>query len=380
MRILMVHDTVNPLHGGSIERSMQIGKALFDRGHRIDLLTLRKDFDKDYAKRNGVTNYFLLNSIKINYLIPLFNFKRISSICSEYDVIHISKNWSLLAFFISIIAKNRKIPFIFSPMGWVTFKNNKSVFFKNIYFRFCTKYILKNCITCITVSNIEYNDCKKIINNVIKIPNGFDKIQFESPILNNFKINFNLFNKKTFLFLGRMHPIKGVDILIESFINLHEINRDWQLVLIGPRNDYRIILEDIAKSSVCNESIFFLDPLFDEQKIQAYYSCDVFVVPSRYDAMTIVAVEAAACGKPIIITETSDFNELNENGGSIQVAATIEGITFALKKAINSTNEDLITTGTKAKIFVNDKYEWNIQIDLIESVFKNGIIKAKTQR
>ena len=373
----MVHDTVNPLHGGSIERSMQIGKALFDRGHQIDLLTLKKSFDIEYAKKNGITKYFLLNSFKIKYLIPLLSFKRVSLICRDYDVIHISKNWSLLVFFISIIAKKNKIPYIFSPMGWVTFKNNKSVIFKNIFFRLCTKYILKHCNACITVSNNEYKDCLKIIDNVIKIPNGFDENHFKSPVLNNFKNNFNLLNKKTFLFLGRMHPIKGVDILIESFINLHEINRDWQLVLVGPQNDYRILLENIVKSSLCKESIFFLDPLFDEQKIQAYYSCDVFVVPSRFDAMTIVAVEAAACGKPIIITETSDFHELNEIGGSLQVEATVEGVSSALKKAIMSTDNELITIGAKAKIFVNDKYEWNIQVGLIEDVFKNGILKAK---
>ena len=60
-------------------------------------------------------------------------------------------------------------------------------------------------------------------------------------------------NKKTFLFLGRMHPIKGVDILIESFINLHEINRDWQLVLVGPQNDYRILLENQETKLICLE-------------------------------------------------------------------------------------------------------------------------------
>lgn len=374
----MVHDTVNPLHGGSIERSMQIGKALFERGHQIDLLTLKKKFDKEYAIRNGVNKYFLLNSFKIKYIIPLFSFKRVSLICREYDVIHISKNWSLLVFFISVIAKKNKIPYIFSPMGWVTFKNNKSVIFKNIFFRLCTKYILKHCNACITVSNNEFIDCKNIINNVIKIPNGFDKKNFQKPIINTFKNNFKLLNKKTFLFLGRMHPIKGVDILIESFINLHKINKDWQLVLIGPQNEYRTLLENIVKSSLCKERIFFIDPLFDEQKIQAYYACDVFVVPSRYDAMTIVAVEAAACGKPIIITETSDFQELYESGGSIQVAANIEEITFALNQAILSTDEELTTIGNNAKVFVNDNYEWNIQVRLIEDVFKDDFFKAKT--
>ena len=113
-------------------------------------------------------------------------------LCKEYEIIHISKNWSMLSFFVALIAKKIKVPYIFSPMGWVSFTNNKSEYLKKIYFKYCTKFILINCYYTITVSENEYNDCCKYIKNVIRIPNGYRQNDFIIPKNNDFVIYFSL--------------------------------------------------------------------------------------------------------------------------------------------------------------------------------------------
>jgi glycosyltransferase involved in cell wall biosynthesis len=372
-KILMVHDTIDPSHGGSIERSMQITKALVDRGYHIDLLSLKRNFHQDYAKKNGINKYFIFKSIKFKYLLPLINPFTLAKICKDYDIIHISKNWSLLSFFVAKIAKKNNVPYIFSPMGWVSFTNNKSQLFKEIYFKFCTNFILKNCYYVITVSNNEYIDCCNYIKNVIQIPNGYRQDDFNLPHINDFKKKYNLLDKKIFLFLGRMDPIKGVDLLIKAFNDLHYKNDEWQLVLIGTKNKYRNTLIKNVENSKCKDKIFFIDPIFDFEKVKAYYACDVFVIPSIHDAMTIVAVEAAACGKPIIITKSSDFKEIYLSGGAIETDATINGITSALSKAIDLNNDDLKEIGINAKDFVRKKYEWNYLTILYENIFNMNL-------
>ena len=126
MNILFVDDAIYPLAGGSAERSMRIAKSLIDQNHIVDLISLRKDFDFDFAKKNGINNIFLFSSIKLKYILPIVNFNYIDKIISNYDAIHISKNWSFLAFFIAISAKRKNIPYVFSPMGFITIHNNKS--------------------------------------------------------------------------------------------------------------------------------------------------------------------------------------------------------------------------------------------------------------
>ena len=154
----MVHDTIDPLHGGSIERSMQVSKSLAERGYQIDLLSLKRNFNLDYAKKNGIKDIYIYNSIKLKYLLPIINPITLMKLCKEYEIIHISKNWSMLSFFVALIAKKIKVPYIFSPMGWVSFTNNKSEYLKKIYFKYCTKFILINCYYTITVSENEYKN------------------------------------------------------------------------------------------------------------------------------------------------------------------------------------------------------------------------------
>ena len=166
-----------------------------------------------------------------------------------------------------------------------------------------------------------------------------------------------------------MDPIKGVDLLIHAFNNLHYKNDEWQLVIIGTKNKYRNELIKYAEKSICKEKIFFIDPIFDEEKVKAYYFCDVFVIPSIFDAMTIVAVEAAACGKPIIITKTSDFKEIYLSGGAIEADASINGITKALSIAIDSNINDLKKIGTNGKYFVTKHYEWDNLANIYENIF-----------
>jgi glycosyltransferase involved in cell wall biosynthesis len=105
MKILMVHDAVYPLYGGSVERTMKISKSLVSEGNEVDLLTLSRGFDSEYAKSNGIKNTFFIRSIRIKYLVPFFNFKYFKSFFENYDIIHISCNWSLLSYFVSIVLK-----------------------------------------------------------------------------------------------------------------------------------------------------------------------------------------------------------------------------------------------------------------------------------
>jgi glycosyltransferase involved in cell wall biosynthesis len=376
MKILMVHDAVYPLYGGSVERTMKISKSLVAEGNEVDLLTLSRGFDSEYAHNNGIKNVFFIRSLRIKYLFPFFNFNYLKKICKNYDVIHISCNWSLLSYFVSIVLKKINKPFIFSPMGYINFTNNKSTFVKKLYLNYCTSFILNNCQYCITVSKHEFDDCVKTINSKTKavlIPNGFNKEDFIQPVNNNFKKKFNLPLKKTFLFLGRMDPIKGVENLIKAFHNINHFADQWQLVIIGPKNDYRSKLENIIINNELNNKIFFIDPLFGKEKTEAYYSSDVFVIPSIFDAMTIVAVEAAACSLPILITDTTDFDELYKNGGSIQVKPTVEGLESGLLEIIRKTESELKLIGNNGQDYVYNNLEWKLLAKKYNFIFKSAI-------
>lgn len=382
MKILLVDDTIYPLAGGSAERSMRIGKCLIDNGHEVSLLTLKRDFDADFACKNGITKVFQLPSIKYKYLLPLKGFSHLNKIIRDYDIIHIANNWSLLGYFAAKSCVINHVPFVFSPMGFIRIHNNKSRFVKYLYLKFFASYVLKKCSFCITVSNKEYEDALEFLedtNKVRLIPNGFVAENFLEYPLTTFKRQHNLENKKILLFLGRMDPIKGVHLLLEAFISNLKYAKNWHLIIIGPENQYRNDLSIRANNSPAKNSVTILDPVYGDDKRMAYYACDLFVIPSIFDAMTIVALEAAACGKPILITKTSDFPGLAQNKASIEVLPTLEGISQGLRFAFENESE-LKSMGQNAKSYVFQNFDYKHLCQNYNEIFervRENYIKIK---
>lgn len=133
------------------------------------------------------------------------------------------------------------------------------------------------------------------------------------------------------LFIGRMDPIKGVHLLIDAFNeNINELE-DWILLLVGTNTSYRQRMEEKVRSLQLSKSIFFLDPIFGDEKSDAYHAAEFIVIPSVKDAMTIIAPEASCCKKAVLITNTSQFSGLALCGGAIEVNPTIEGLSYGLR-------------------------------------------------
>lgn len=103
------------------------------------------------------------------------------------------------------------------------------------------------------------------------------------------------------LFLSRIHPKKGVDLLISAYQALLGQGNDLpDLVIAGPLNsDYAFQMQEMASS--CNK-IHFTGMLTGDAKWGALYGCEVFILPSHQENFGIAIVEAMACGKPVAIT------------------------------------------------------------------------------
>ena len=257
-------------------------------------------------------------------------------------------------------------------MGFINTFNNQSVIFKKIFLKLFTSFILNKCKFCIVVSKNEKKDVLGIINKkskVILIPNGFVGKDFSSvPKNNNFRNKNNLSSKKIILSLSRMDPIKGIHNLISGFIEFQKTNTNWQLVIVGgPKNNY---YEDLKNLSFNNKDISFINPLFNDKKIEAYYACDLFIIPSIFDAMTIIALEAAACRKPIIISKSCDFDELYDNNACLQINPNQNSIKKALERA-DLDPELLYTIAQNAQNFVYSNYEWNLLAKKYNETFSN---------
>ncbi len=376
MRILNVCDLMNPaIGGGATERSYQMSQYLVISGEDIDILTTKWNLDRDYlSKLNGVNCYFV-NAFYCRYLFPIGARKWLEQNISNYDVVHISKNWSLLANMAAAAAFKHNIPYVFSGMGFVAI-HNRSKLLKQFYKKYLTIPLIHRASACIALTNEERVD---LINagvspeKVHVIPNGIIPNDFLYQDDAHFRRQYNLGDRKIILFIGRMDPIKGVHLIIDAFESKRGKLNDWVLVLVGTHSAYRKEMERKVVELNLQNSVAFLDPIFGKEKSEAYHAAEFIVVPSVKDAMTIIAPEAACCAKPVLITNTSDFGELTQCGGAIEVDPTIDGLSDGLE-LLTSNNCDRAGMGRKGFEYVVNKFKWeNVTVkfmDLFQAVSK----------
>jgi glycosyltransferase involved in cell wall biosynthesis len=163
------------------------------------------------------------------------------------------------------------------------------------------------------------------VTNSAYIPNGIPDIFFNSK--DSYKFNF-----KKILFLGRISPIKNLEILIKSFSEIKKINPKVELELVGPPEEpYSDNLKKISKN------IIFSPPIYDlKKKIKKFKEADIFVLPSHREAMPQSLIEAMSLGKLVISSKTEGGKEIINDG--------VNGLLFDLNDHKSLTEKLLFST------------------------------------
>ncbi len=138
--------------------------------------------------------------------------------------------------------------------------------------------------------------------------------------------------KPYLLFLSRIHPKKGVDMLVSAYIKLQDQNLNLpDLVIAGPiEGEYSEKIIAMCKSSL---NIHFTGMLQGAAKWGAFYGCEAFILPSHQENFGISVVEALACSKPVLISnQVNIYKEIEVGGAGLIESDTIEGIENLLLK------------------------------------------------
>ena len=170
-----------------------------------------------------------------------------------------------------------------------------------------------------------------------------------------------LLGKRIILFLGRLHPKKGLDLLLESWTSIASCWPDAHLVLAGPDSeDTRARLEMIIQAKQLQQTVTFTEMLRGEMKWSALAAAECFILPSHSEGLSISVLEALGIGLPVIVTEACNMPEVVENKAGWQVAATSRAITDALIKLFENTSAQNTVLGLRGADLIQRRYVWPI--------------------
>jgi glycosyltransferase involved in cell wall biosynthesis len=137
------------------------------------------------------------------------------------------------------------------------------------------------------------------------------------------------------LFLSRLHPKKGLDLLIPAFGSLADAFPDWLLVLAGPdEGGYRQTLEKMVQESHLEHRVIFPGLVTGEAKATLLSQADLFVLPSYSEGFPVVVAEALGYGRPVVLTTTCYVPEAAQGGAGLETPPEKEPLTRALRVAM----------------------------------------------
>lgn len=204
------------------------------------------------------------------------------------------------------------------------------------------------------------------------VSNGIDPGEFSGiPEPGSFRSRYPQLKDKLFLlFLGRMDvKHKGLDLLIPAFAKLHREYPDTHLVLAGPdEEDGKNAVIDMAKQYGVIDSITLPGLISGEVKLAALRDADVFVLPSRFEGLSIALLEALYMGLPMLLTNKVGLcEEIRDTGAGVVVPVLSSEILKGLLKLTDKdTRMSMRGKGTK---LILGKYTWDrIAQNLVEQI------------
>jgi len=364
MRVLHVCDYLDPeTGGGTAERTFQMARALVGAGVECSVLTT--DMGLSVARRRalGAVQLTACPYVRQRFVVPLISARRVSQLVEQADVVHTMGHWSVLNAMACAAARKLGKPYVVCPAGALEIFGRSGVA-KRMFNQIAGRRMVQEATRCFAVTEMEagqFIDYGVDKDRIVIVPNGIDVAT--TPLASHeqiaaFRAQHRLGHAPLILFLGRLDPVKGPDLLLEAFFRVADTFPHYQLVFAGPDSGMRPALESAVAGSSCADRVHFIGYVGGRDKSIAYAAADLLVVPSRREAMSLVALEAGFAGTPVLLTDRCGFDEVEAIGGGDVCVATAEGIAIALTALLGQPGK-LPEMGAKLQRRVSSHYTWS---------------------
>jgi glycosyltransferase involved in cell wall biosynthesis len=288
------------------------------------------------------------------FLNMFFEYKQISKLCElhNFNLIHLHGMWSSFLAIAAFIANKRDITLLISPHGnlepWaLRYKYYKKFLAMKIY----QGAILRSASLFVVNSEQESYNLQKLgfQQPIAVIPNG---VNVDILVPNMLQTKF-----KTFLFMSRIHPVKGLLDLVEAWSLVKRSG--WRVIVAGPDvGGHQSKVEDLIRKKGLENDFEFRGFVNGAQKKLCFDQADIFILPSYSENFGIVIAEALANELPVITTTATPWPDLVKQKCGWWVKPGISGISSAMHDAMSLEPESLKQMGYRGRQLVITNYSW----------------------
>ncbi len=379
MKILHVVPFFSPSFGGSVTIPYHLTHWLAKRGHEITVITTDYKYDPGYAQ--SLENVEVIPFRQVAHL-GLFLYSPgmrgwLKTNISKYDVVHLHNFRSYQNNIACKYAKEFNVPYIAQPHGSLPRIVEKKGL-KQLYDVVWGNDILKNASKIVAVSGNEVEQFRQAgipDEKITVIPNGVNYVSPASlPPAGQFREQYGIQEKHIILYVGRIHKRKGIDFLIRAFSSFIQTwtGDDVTLVIVGPDDGYRSVLEGLVEQLGLSDKVRFIG--FIPSLVAAYQDADVLVYPSTYEIFGLVPFEALLCGTPVIVTDDCGCGEIIKEAecGYLVHYGDVAGLAETLRSALEhpDANRGMVEAGRR---YIEERLAWESVVKQVEVMYESCV-------
>lgn len=394
MKILLVIDGMHPRDGGPPAVVAGSACALRKRGHNVSVLTTLQDGDEQTVRSTwrkmqdaGVHLVFCETVGLPGMFLPTKTRTLIDSLVADADVVHLHGIWNPILLLSGKVCRLLSKPYLVSVHGvldhralrqtnWKWFKKQTAVKLLNI------QGFLEGAHAVIFGSQAEAAESSTLGADIkfAYIPNGVDRTVGTESVdskslarLDSISPAIGKWNR-SLLFFSRIHPEKGLDMLVAAFNQLALEFPDSGILIAGLPQDiaYQKEVENLIAEGPSPEQIVLTTDLTGPGSHFLYGACDAFVLPSHAEGFSMALTEALANGLPTLATRFCHMPEIAEEGIGFVVEPNIAEIRDGLRSLLMASNEELIAMGQRARALFLEKYTWERVAEKLESAYREA--------
>lgn len=273
------------------------------------------------------------------------------------DIVHNHSLWMMPNVYPGWATRGTQVPYIVSPRGTLSewaMRSGSGV--KKLFWPLIQKPSIKHAACFHATAYSEYEDIRRLGFNqpVALIPNGIDL----PSVPKDFKERMN--SKRTLLYLGRLHPVKGIDHLLGAWRELQAEFHNWKLRIVGPEGDGQYFKHLKATAADYElERVVFDGPLYGDSKFDAYRAAELYVLPTHSENFGMTVAEALASGTPAVVSQGAPWQGLERESAGWWPEVGEQPLTAALRKAMALPPEHLRSMGQNGKAWMEEEFAWS---------------------
>lgn len=423
MRVLIVsHLLGREVGAGVARRTVTVARALARQGARVQLLGTDAGItDAERAELSDL-DVTLARCGSSRFPLPLLPPSRLSRLVARADVALLFNHWSALNATVYTAARHHGVPHIVCPCGALPIGGGRSQTIKRAYNALAGLALVRDARGWVATTRLERREFEPYgidAERVAVIPNAVtlesvagdavseaadDAAGGLNGIANGdangeavgdtagsaadqaragalvrgaataaaealaLRAALGTGDAPFVLFMGRLNHIKGPDLLLEAFASVASSFPAQQLVFAGHDAGLRTQLSSRAAALGLAPRVRFAGFLQGAAKRAAYAAATLLVVPSRREAMSLVALEAGAVGTPVLLTDMCGFDDVEESGAGGEragergdaaciVPATVDGLADGLRRLLADAPE-LPRRGARLRHRIVAAYTW----------------------